>query len=113
MENAKKQAKSIYENKAWIYIVLAFAIGLIIMSFSRPVSEIQTVEVTKEVPVETIKEVEVVKTPDSCKKAIEIDNAIFLVVGEGLGSLDFDSVTEYINSVSDERTANVLDCMAS
>lgn len=75
----------------------------------------QLKEVVKEVPKEVIKEVPkvVFKTPPSCKGAIELDNAIFLNVGQAFGSLDFQRAIDYMDSVSDERTSKALACLAN
>lgn len=92
--------------------VYAFLGGFILASMAAPSSaepRVETREVVKEVPkVQTVE-----RTPESCKDALNIDNQIFVKVGQALGTFQFDEANAFMTSVKDERTAKYGQCLAS
>jgi hypothetical protein len=104
--------------KRWVRITLLILLGFILGGgISTPKTQVKTetitVEKIVEKPVEKITTVEVNHTPQACKDVIDIDNEIFIVVGTALGEFDFETITNHLNSVKEERTAKVLDCYGS
>lgn len=85
---------------------------------AKPVTpEVQIKEVIKEMPKvevkEVVKEVPVTieKTPESCKTVINIDNDIFIKIGELLPQFKFDEAADYVNSKTPARLEAAQDCM--
>ncbi len=99
--------KSYFKANAWArYAAVAF-IGLVIgMAAGSPAPETITKTETKTVE----KRVEV--APQSCKDAINLDNQIFIKVGDGLGKMDFNGVVTYLEGVTPERTRLITDCVS-
>lgn len=62
---------------------------------------------------EVVKNVEVVKykTPASCKRAIEIDNKIFVTLGESLPTLDLDNINKTLDELTAERIKVATECI--
>ena len=89
-----------------IIIIVAFGLG-------ASVSKTETVvkEVPKEVTKEVVKEKIVYKTPDACAEAIEIDNEIFSLIADNISSLDFDTITEGVSALQNERVEKANACL--
>mgnify|MGYP003423943851 FL=1 len=92
-------------------------IGVIalILGYSIGQSMVKETVITKEVPkiVEKQLEKKVEVATSECKRAVEIDNAVFTYLGENLStdSQDLYNIAEYLDSIRDERVENANICL--
>lgn len=102
--------------KAMRITAIIMTVLWLIAVMATPTPQPQIKEVVKEVPKveikEVVKEVSVVKTPQSCKTVIDIDNDIFIVIGNNIASLQFDKMTKYVEEKTPARTEAVINCLA-
>lgn len=110
--------KAFFNNlKAMRILAIVMTVFFLISSTSKA-PETVTKEVIKEVPKveikETIKEVPVTieNTPESCKTVINIDNDIFIKIGELLPQFKFDEAANYVDSKTPARLEAAQDCMS-
>ncbi len=109
--------KAFFNNlKAMRILAIVMTVFFLMVSTSKA-PETVTKEVIKEMPKveikETVKEVPVTieKTPESCKTVINIDNDIFIKIGELLPQFKFDEAADYVNSKTPARLEAAQDCM--
>ena len=92
-------------------------IGVIalILGYSIGQSMVKETVITKEVPKKVEKQLEkkVEVATSECKRAVEIDNAVFTYLGENLStdSQDLYNIAEYLDSIRDERVENANICL--
>lgn len=102
--------------KAMRITAIVMAVFWMIAITAKPVTpEVQIKEVIKEVPKvevkEVVKEVPITKTPTSCKTVIDIDNDIFVFLGNNIESLQFNKIADYVQSKTPARLEAAQDCM--
>lgn len=90
--------------KSYLKVVGLVLIGVIIGASGHS----QPKEKIVEKPVEHVVKQEV--TPPSCARVIVIDNNIFHLMAVNFPAMNFQPITDYINSVTTERTQAVNDC---
>lgn len=90
---------------------LGFALAATIYAKPYPVDRVVTKQV--EVPVEKRVTQTVHKTPDACRQALEIDNALFVRIADSLQSLEFAGLAEDIEAKTPGRTALYLECVGA
>lgn len=101
-----------YSNKKMILIIIGtMVLGSLLFGQKSDTPSTQKVV---EKPVEKIVTKEV--TPQSCKDVIELDNQIFIKTGDVLSNMydiqKMSEMTDFLQSKTDERTRNALDCMS-
>ncbi len=98
------------KTNAWLryglIVLVAFGAGLAAAE-PEPTVRTETKEVVKEVKVP----VETTVSPASCKRAIEIDNAVFIMLSERLPELDFEGIVSDLEQVQAERVRVAGECL--
>lgn len=87
--------------------IFGFVVGA--GSAGTPQERIVTKEVIKEIPRTQI----VHRTPQACKKALEIDNEVFTATSTALTTFDFAPLNKVLTEKQDTRTAAYGECMGS
>lgn len=106
--NLSDKAKRRLKNTGWVF--LGMFIAIVMSAGSTPTTE-RVVEKKVEVPVEKVVEKSVFLTPQACKDALDIDNQIFLYIGEELPKFNFQGVADYVTAKTPERTAKYQECV--
>lgn len=99
-------------NFAWAFI--GFNVAGLMLS-NQPTEVTKEVVRTVEVPKEVVKTVEVNKTPQSCIDLFQLDNQMFVRVGQAISSGDpteYTATTVYIKGVTDKRMLLADSCIA-
>ena len=97
----------------WVVYSLVFGLGFALAAtiYAKPYPVEKTVTKQVEVPVEKRVTQTVYKTPDACRQALEIDNALFVRIADSLSSLEFAGLATDIEAKTPGRTALYLECV--
>lgn len=95
--------------KQFLKYVGVFFIGMMFAMIGQSDSSVQTKTVEKVVEKPVVNVVE--KTPDACKRALELDNQVFQVTADGMEQMNFIKIADFVESVTVERTANYQECL--
>lgn len=106
--NLSDKAKRRLKNTGWVFLGMFIAVTM--GTDSSSVKE-KIVEKRVEVPVEKIVEKSVFLTPQACKDALDIDNQIFLYIGEELPKFNFQGVADFVTAKTPERTTKYQECV--